>query len=163
MILIDQMTDYINRGQGLKHMCLWEYRSQVYKKKFSDEELKKHKEKAGKKKSSRKCEQVHEFLPNHPQSKTHWQKVRIEGSSLVPTLSKLPPSSDRNITRYRKCVLLLFKPFSTFEELYNGISWDETFSEFMDVTNNKRYIEISSIFYLKATIAFARRILVIDK
>merc|ERR1711973_932571 len=35
LILIDQMTDYINRGQGLKYMSLWEYRSKVYKKKKS--------------------------------------------------------------------------------------------------------------------------------
>ena len=42
LILIDQMTDYINRGQGLKYMSLWEYRSKVYKKKFSAQELKKH-------------------------------------------------------------------------------------------------------------------------
>ena len=142
LVLIDQMTDYINRGQALKHMCLWEYRSRVYKKKSSEEEVKKIKKKAEKKKSSnRKCEEVHEFLPDHPQSKTHLQRVRVEGSTLVPTLSKLPPSSDQNKTRYQKCVLLLFKPFSTFEELYNGIGWAETYSEFIEITENKKYVE----------------------
>ena len=55
LVLVDQMTDYINRGQGLEQMCLWEYRSKVYKKKFSEEELKKHQEKAENKKTSRQC------------------------------------------------------------------------------------------------------------
>ena len=135
------MTDYINRGDSLKHMCLWEYCSKVYKKKFSDEELKKYMKKSDDKKSSRECEQVHPFLSDHPQSETHWQRVRIKGSAMIPTLSKLPPSSNSNKLRYQKCILLLFKPFASFEELYNGTSWDETYSDLLEVTENKHYIE----------------------
>ncbi len=38
-------------------------------------------------------------------------------------------------------MLLLFKPFASFEELYNGISWNETYSQFLEVTDKKQYIE----------------------
>ena len=141
LVLIDQMTDYINRGQALTNMCLWEYRSRVYKKKFTDEELKKHNKKTGRKKSRRECEETHRFSSNHPQSETHWQRVRIKDSKMIPTLSRLPPSSITNKLRYQKCILLLFKPFTRFEELYNGISWEETYSAFYESTENRRYIE----------------------
>ena len=141
LVLINQMTDYIHRGDALVNMCLWEYCARVYKKKFTDKDLKKHEKQARKGQSGRECEMVHRFSPNHPQSETHWQKVRIRGSSLIPTLSKLPPSSRKNKQRYQKCMLLLFKPFTTFEGLFNGISWEETYEDFLQVTQNKHYIE----------------------
>ena len=140
-VLVNQMTDYINRGDALKLMCLWEYCSKVYKKKYTGQELEKHKKKAENKKSNRECEQIHLFSTTHPQSKTHWQKVRIKGSAMVPTLSKLPPTSNQNKIKYQKCVLLLFKPFTCFEELYDGISWDETYSNFLQATNYRQYVE----------------------
>merc|ERR1712080_192613 len=118
-----------------------EYCSKVYKKKYTDEELKKEQEKAEKKKSNREVEQVHLFLEEHPQSETHWQRVRLKRSTMVPTLTKLPPSSEKNKLRYQKCVLLLFKPFTCLDELYNGISWDETYWNLMEVTDNKQYVE----------------------
>ena len=141
LVFVNQMTDYINRGEALKQMCLWEYSSKVYKEKYTDEKLEKQKEKDEKKKTNREVEKVHLFLSNHPQSETHWQKVRIKGSYKVPTLSKLPPSSNKNKLRYQKCILLLFKPFTTFEELYNGISWNETFLHFLEVTDHRQYVE----------------------
>ena len=140
LVFVNQMTDYINRGDALKYMCLWEYVSKVYKKKFSDDDLKKHKEKDNKK-SKRECEQVHQFASVHPQSETHWQKVRLKNSAMVPTLSTLPPSSKENKDKYQKSILLLFKPFTSFEELYNGISWNETYSDFLEVTEHTQYIE----------------------
>ena len=138
-VFVNRMVDYINRGEALQHMCLYDYTSSVYKAKFSEEELKKRDEKT--KQCSRPCEQRHEFLPEHPQSETHWQKVRIEGSDLVPSLSKLPPSSKSNRDKYQKCILLLFKPFASFEELFSGATWNETFSDFLEVTEHTRYIE----------------------
>ena len=89
----------------------------------------------------REVEEVHLFAPNHPQSETHWQKVRIKRSAMVPSLSKLPPSSKKNELKFQKCMLILFKPFTTFQELYNGISWNETYSNFMEVTENRQYVE----------------------
>ena len=60
---------------------------------------------------------------------------------MIPTLSLIPPSCNTNQLKFQKCMLLLFKPFSTFQELYDGISWDETYSEFLETEENKRYVE----------------------
>ena len=135
-VLVNEMTDYINRGESLEHMCFYEYRSKVYKAKFTDEDVKKH-EKT--KETSRRCEQRHRFSASHPQSETHWQKVRLHG--MVPTLSIFPPTKNSNNDKYQKCILLLFKPFTTFQDLYNGDSWDETYIEFLDTTERVNNIE----------------------
>ena len=60
---------------------------------------------------------------------------------MVPTLSKLPPSITHNKERHQKCILLLFKPFTCFQELYSSINWDETYSEFLETTDHMQYIE----------------------
>ena len=143
IVLVNQITDYINRGEALNHMCLYDYCSNVYKTKFSAKDLEKNNKKNDSKKSGRQCEQHHLFSNNHPQSETHWQNVRING--MVPTLSKLPPSSKNNKDKYQKCILLLFKPFTSFGEptkaLYNGISWQETYLELLEITKHTRYID----------------------
>ena len=141
LVFVNQMDDYVCRGEALKDLCLYEYCSRVYKSKVSEEELKKHTEKIDKKKTTTRYEQRHLFIPNHPQSETHWQKVRCAGNIMVPALSKLPPSSKENKDTYQKCMLLLFKPFANFEELFNGISWNETYDNFLQVTEHKQYIE----------------------
>ena len=95
LVFVNQMTDYLNRGEALNFMCLWEYCSKVYKKKFTAEELKKHEEKDEIKKSKRECEQVYQFSTNHPQSKTHWQKVRIKGSAFGSNFVKIATKQQR--------------------------------------------------------------------
>ena len=141
LVFVNQMTDYTCRGDALKDMCLYEYCSRVYKTKFSEEELKKHNDKVNQKKTTARYEQRLMFSSSHPQSETHWQKVRLEGNTMVPTLSKLPPSNKDNKDTYQKCILLLFKPFTTLEDLFDGISWNDTFASFLEVTNHKQYIE----------------------
>ena len=141
LVFVNQMTDYTCRGDALKDMCLYEYCSKVYKTKVSEEELKKHNEKVIKKKTTTRYEQRLLFSNSHPQSETHWQKVRLEGNTMVPALSKLPPSSKDNKDTYQKCILLLFKPFTTLEDLFNGISWEDTYESFLSVTEHKQYIE----------------------
>ena len=60
---------------------------------------------------------------------------------MVPKLTLFPPSSKNNEDKYWKCILLLYKPFTSFEELYNGSSWLETYLEFLEVTEHKQYID----------------------
>ena len=36
------MTDYLNRGNELEYMCIYEYCSEIEKKKFSDNEKEKY-------------------------------------------------------------------------------------------------------------------------
>merc|ERR1712096_94947 len=129
--LHNQMIDYINRGDSLKHMCLYDYVSKVYKTKYSPKEMKEDKMKRDNNTSTKRREDRIPFTKDHPQYDTHWQKVRLDSSAMVPTLSKLPPSINQNRERHQKCILLLFKPFTCLEDLYT-IDLDETYSEFLE-------------------------------
>ena len=136
-VLVNQMTDYINRGDGLSEMCLYEYCSKVYKTTFTAEQKEKLLKKDDKDtvKRGRKPQPRHVFSDDHPQSQTHWQVVRADG--LVPSLSMLPPSIESNKQKYHKCMLLLFKPFRLFTELFNGTSWEDSYqtTEFTGYTH----------------------------
>ena len=149
-VLVNQMTDYLNRGVELSDMCLYEYCSKVYKTTFNDEEKEKHlknmkrledenKYPTMKRKPGKRPKDAKFFSAEHPQSKTHWQIVR-KGDGFVPSLSKLPSNPKTNEVKYQKCILLLFKPFSCFTDLYDGNSWSDSYetSDFKEMTN---YIE----------------------
>ena len=62
------------------------------------------------------------FSSEHPQCETHWQVVRKDEQKLVPSLSKLPPNKTTRKVEHQKCMLLLFKPFTVYSDLFNGIS-----------------------------------------
>ena len=144
-VLVNQMTDYINRGDQLSPMCYYEYCSKIYKTTFTEEEknklLKNDKDDKDKKnefKKGRPASKRYLFADNHPQSETHWQVERTKG--LVPSLSKLPPNSKTNKEKFQKCILLLFKPFSVLSDLFDGTSWDESY-ETTDFGENTKYVE----------------------
>ena len=138
-VLVNQMTDYINRGDELLEMCFYEYCSKVYKTTFTEEEKEKlSKRNADPKHAKGPKAKRYLFSDNHPQSQTHWQVVRKEAQ--VPSLSKLPPSSQSDKEKFQKCVLLLFKPFTIVTDLFNGTSWDESY-ETTDFAENSRYVE----------------------
>ena len=42
LVMINQMTDYVNRGEGLSHMCLYEYSGKVYKVKLKEDDIEKN-------------------------------------------------------------------------------------------------------------------------
>ena len=149
LVLVTQMIDYINRGDTLSDMSLYEYCSKVFKTRFTDEDKEKyfnelermdyeernptHKRKPGPKPIKKLF-----FLNEHPQSETHWQKLRTEG--LIPALSKLPSNPNTCEEKYQKCMLLLFKPFCCFTDLYNGISWNDSYETY-DFGRMSKYIE----------------------
>ena len=146
-VLTNQITDYLHRGIELRDMCLYEYSSKVYKTTFTDDEKKKHlkdmkrlddekKYPNWKRKTGRKPKDAKFFSDGHPQSKTHWQIVR-KGDGFVPSLSKLPSNPNSNKVMYQKCMLLLFKPFCCFTDLYDGNSWNDSYEtcDFAEMTN----------------------------
>ncbi|XP_066919049.1 uncharacterized protein [Clytia hemisphaerica] len=124
LVLVNQMVDYLNRGDELSCMPLYEYFSKVYKTTLSSNERRKL-ENHGPKRRGRKPQPRHLFAPSHPQSETHVQVTRTD--SIVPSLSLLPPSEESNPEKFHICMLLLFKPFVEFTDLYNGISWEDYF------------------------------------
>ena len=148
-VLVNQVVDYINRGNELSHMCFYEYCSSVYKTRFSDEEKEKHfkemdrldyekKNENRKRRTGPRPQKKYFFNNEHPQSQTHWQKVRTE--RFIPALSKLPSNPNTSKEKFYKCMLLLFKPFCSFADLYNGISWENSY-ETSDFTRFTNYIE----------------------
>ena len=124
-VLVNQMIDYIHRGDDLTNMCLYEYCAKVYKSIIKDGDIEKNEkalkaqENKNKKKYNFEKKKKRGPLPQpkyfysseHPQSKTHWQTLRTDNQKLVPALSKLPPSKNSSKMKYQKCMLLLFKPF----------------------------------------------------
>ena len=81
----------------------------MYKTTVSAEEKEKY-FKRGKYAKGRTPNKRYLFSDDHPQSETHWQVLRKEG--LVPSLSKLPPSSKNNKEKFQKCILSLVKASS---------------------------------------------------
>ena len=148
-VLVNQVIDYINRGDQLSDMCLYEYSAKVYKTTFTAEEKEKYFKEMDrldyeeenpnrKRKSGPKPQKKYFFSDEHPQSETHWQKLRLE--RFIPALSKLPSNPNTSEEKFQKCMLLLFKPFSCFSDLYNGISWENSY-ETSDFTRFINYIE----------------------
>ena len=157
LVVINHMIDYLNRGEELSNMCLYEYSAKVYKTKIQEGEIEKNQkllkeiaaEKANKKKynfskkrkTGPKARPKYLFSSEHPQSQTHWQIVRKDEQNLVPALSKLPPNKNTSELKYQKCMLLLFKPFRVFNDLFNGISWTESYETANFASPYTEYIE----------------------
>ena len=156
LVLVNQIIDYIHRGDELSDMCLYEYCEKVYKSVIKEDDIKKnesakklraHKESNlgrynfYKKKKGPLPQPKYNYSDEHPQSDTHWQMLRTDNQKLVPALSKLPPSKNSSKMKYQKCMLLLFKPFKTFTDLFNGISWDESYDTANFISPYTEYIE----------------------
>lgn len=130
-------------------MAFYEYCSKVYKATLSNEERRKlSKNKSSVVERGRRPQPRYLFIDGHPQTETHLQIVRAE--PIVPSLSFLPPSEESNKEKFHICMLLLFKPFSNFSDLYNGISWENTylsaeFGRYLDQIKNIKEMHIGLI------------------
>ena len=74
-------------------------------------------------KIGRSLQPRYNFPEEHPQSATHLQRIRTE--PVTPSLSFFPPSENYDEERFQMTMLVLFKPFTCFTDLYNGISWND--------------------------------------
>ena len=88
-------------------------------------------------KAGRKPQPRYLFANTRPQSETHVQVLRAE--PVIPSVSLLPPNGNSNKERFQICMLVLFKPFVDFQDLYNGISWEDSF-ENTDFGEHLQYI-----------------------
>merc|ERR1712183_918348 len=92
LVLVNQIIDYIHRGDELSDMCLYEYCEKVYKSVIKEDDIKKNesaktfiankKKFAGtkiarlyKKKKGRLPQPKYKYSDEHPQSETHWQML----------------------------------------------------------------------------------------
>ena len=131
LVLVNQLTDYLNRGDNLAHLSLYNYVSTVYKGKLDKEEerkMSKFSESDGRAKVGRPVHGRYHFLPQHPQSDTHIQRVRSQ--PIIPSLSLIPPLKESDATKFYKIMLILFHPFSRFNDLYDGVSWESSYSNY---------------------------------
>ena len=128
LVLVNQVVDYLNRGDQLSEMNLYDYVASIYKVKLTADEERKLSILEGENKNNgrgRKLQNRYRFGDSHPQSKTHLQRAR--GSTSIPILSYFPATQQYDPEKFYKCMLCLFKPFASFIDLYNGISWEDSY------------------------------------
>ncbi|RHZ84007.1 hypothetical protein Glove_86g42 [Diversispora epigaea] len=145
--ILTTCIDYMYRGEQLKNICFYDYVSTVHKIKINDKELdkingQKNREgratrvdrflfSGGEKKYDETCE--HDVI--HPQHSTHMQIHWYHENERIPVLygRGVPRKDDlKEAERYGLCVLLLFKPWTTADDLmteYN--SWREACEAFL--------------------------------
>ena len=140
LILTNQLVDYLHRGDQLEDLCLYKYVSTVYKSKLTAEEERKFQDSKNslKTKVGRKLQARYYFSDAHPQSETHLQIVRA--MDVIPALSFLPPSEHYDREKFFISMLALFKPFFKYVDLYNGISWEDSFRS-CDFDCNDKFIK----------------------
>ncbi|RHZ84356.1 hypothetical protein Glove_83g12 [Diversispora epigaea] len=129
---VNLRIDYMYRGEQLENMCLYDYVSTVHKIKINEKELNKLSRQknregratkvdcflflGGEKKCNENCD--HSII--HPQHSTHIQIHWSRENDKIPVLCEkgVPPRNDlKNIERYGLCILLLFKPWTTADNL----------------------------------------------
>ena len=59
----------------------------------------------------------------------------------IPALSRMPKNPATNKEQFQQQMLLLFKPFTCYEDLYDGISWDTSYESFYNVTEFVKYVD----------------------
>lgn len=142
--LVNIRLDYLHRGEGLKHKCLYDYTmyvdSEIDKITLTSENkrisaLSSEREvKRGRPENAR-----YHFTSKHPQCKTHIQRAR--SVPIVPKLSWFPPSEASNIEQFARAMLLLFKPFQSRDDLCNTLTWEEEYRKYQFQPKHQSYID----------------------
>ncbi len=135
LILLNDISDYIFRGSELKHLSLYKYTMCIEKiaNKFDCTET-------GGTHLGRKRNDRHRFDEQHPQKESHIQRKRSK--QLLPRLTWFPPSESGNKALFSKCMLLLFKPFTTKEELKSSTkTWEDELQDYVFDDEHTAYIE----------------------
>ena len=86
-----------------------------------------------------------EFLQEHPESFTHYQKVQLHANRLVPVpVGPFLPQRDRDDSkeRHARLMLILLKPWSTVNDLKpSDLSWIDAYTHFTN-TCHPRILQI---------------------
>ncbi len=137
MVLLNDTTDYVMRGEELVGLSLYDYTSTIEKVTLRSEKKLKP-ETVGVKKGRPKNQRIH-FQKGHPQSKTHIQKKR--STEVVPRLTWIPPNEQTNKEKFCLSMLILFKPFTDLNDLKYGYStWEEAFNAHTFSEDHKNHI-----------------------
>ncbi len=139
IILLNDVCDYMHRGEALSDLSLYKYTSCIEKiTSNSEEHLKGYDDINGRK--GRKKGKRYQFDERHPQHKSHLQRDRYK--QLVPRLTWFPPSAANDIEKFAKCVLLLFKPFTNISELKGeNMTWEEALNQWIPDEEHQQLID----------------------
>ncbi len=125
IILLNDVCDYLFRGSDLAHLSLYKYTMLIEKVTLKSQDNIGYQE-DGVTRKGRKANKRYQFDEQHPQYKSHIQRERT--TEVIPRLTWLPPSENGNKEKFSKCMILLFKPFSDFNDLKERTaSWTEEF------------------------------------
>lgn len=123
IVVTNLYDDYINRGDELSFLSVYQYVSRVYKKKVESKDS-----------VSRSC---FRFVGDHPQRNTHVQVLLSEDSGKVPKLIG-PATFKFTETEYMQLQLLLFKPWTDLEWIQN-INFDnmDSFEDYVSIDSEE--------------------------
>ncbi len=129
MILMNDAMDYLHRGSQLDSLTLYDYVANIEKIKCGVEEEMYNNLNPSINKVGRPPNRRMAFDAEHPQCTTHVQRERTK--TIVPRLTWFPTDGKRNIEKFSKSMLVLFKPFQKISELKgNFTTWVEAFNNF---------------------------------
>lgn len=132
-----QVLDYMRRGKDLEQISLWDYVARVQKKtrnrvsnrkesRFSQEDDDKVKLTLTTALNSTAISRAkYSFSEEHPDHESHVQQICRPEKKLIPVPIGPPmPRRDRekDMSRYHRIMLILFKPWSTPNDLIQGIN-----------------------------------------
>lgn len=122
-------TDYVERGDGLAHLSLYEYVSSVEKITRASETRRLSRHTAapdtGGRPRGRPAEPRFEF---NPERRNHLQRMRTQ--LIVPNVLGFIPSESANLEGFARMMLVLLKPFETPVDLVApGQKWAEAFAQ----------------------------------
>ncbi|CAG8528306.1 24357_t:CDS:2 [Cetraspora pellucida] len=140
---INLRIDYMYCGKQLKNMCLYDYAATIHKVKINDKELNKLTRQGSREGrttrvdrfyflgGNQQCDETSNNRIKHPQHSMHIQVHWSHGNERIPVLygKGIPCKDDlENIERYKICILLLFKPWtSSYNLLEEYGSWHEAY------------------------------------
>lgn len=113
IVVTNLYEDYINRGEALAFLSLYQYVSRVYKKKIS----------------TSVSTSGYKFTVDHPQKDTHIQVLLSNGNYKVPKLVG-PATFKFTEIEYIKLLLILFKPWKDINFIRN--QHYDTMQQFME-------------------------------
>ncbi|KAJ3575597.1 hypothetical protein NP233_g982 [Leucocoprinus birnbaumii] len=87
------------------------------------------------------------FLPSHPDHRTHQLRQRKREQYLVPVITggALPKKCCPIAPRFARCMLMLFKPWRSVEDLLIESNWVSSFEGFLSVASSGTTERINNI------------------
>lgn len=139
LVEVNQIDDYLYRGEELQHMCFYDFVRCVHKVSGSKSGARDVKGTAG---ALPRCS----LLAPHPESQTHYLVIKTDPNAEFPPNALVPRVIGCSIPRahadsYPLFMLSHFKPWSISKPLLNGLSPQEAFEQFDFLPQHSRIMQ----------------------